>query len=74
MNLSPVIVKVRPAWRRLAYRLGRHPLPVPAYAPAPWVPAAPMPEPEPAATVPPEFAAAANGHSGKPGPLTDADR
>ena len=30
MNLSPVIVKIRPAWKRLDYRLGRFaPLPVP---------------------------------------------
>ena len=34
MNLSPVVVKVRPAWRRLAYRAGRHPLPVPRLYPA----------------------------------------
>jgi type IV secretion system protein VirD4 len=70
MNLNPVIVKVRPAWRRLAYRLGRHPLPVPAWAPALGLP---LPDLEPAVTVPPEFAAAVNGHGGKPGTLTEAD-
>jgi type IV secretion system protein VirD4 len=68
MNLSPVVVKVRPAWRRLAYRIGRHPLPVPHVA---WplletLPPVPIPEPEPA--VP----AAMNGHGGKPGPLVKA--
>ena len=48
MNLSPVVVKVRPAWRRLAYRLGRHPLPVPRLYPA--VTAAwPVTDPAPAA-------------------------
>ena len=61
MNLSPVVVKVRPAWRRLAYRAcyrcpsracrprrglaGCHPAPVPA---------------------------AANGHGGKTRPLGEA--
>jgi type IV secretion system protein VirD4 len=48
MNLHPVAVKVRPAWRRLAYRLGRHPLPVPRIAAAP----APAPQPAPAAPQP----------------------
>lgn len=66
MNLSPVIVKVRPAWRRLPYRIGRHPLPVPVYVPAAWT-AAPVPGLEPAATVPPEVVAAADGHGGTPG-------
>ncbi|MGH7734875.1 MAG: type IV secretory system conjugative DNA transfer family protein, partial [Gemmatimonadales bacterium] len=46
MNLFPVVVKVRPAWRRLGYRSGRYPLPVPAAAPRPsWLS---LPEPEPA--------------------------
>jgi type IV secretion system protein VirD4 len=69
MNLSPVVVKVRPAWHRLGYRLGRHPLPVPHLAPAavPAPAAAPEPAPEPA-PVP----ASSNGHGGKPGTLTKA--
>ena len=64
MNLFPVVVKVRPAWRRAGYRLGRHPLPVP-HVPAPW-PA--MPEPEPAEILTPARVSA-NGHGGTPGPL-----
>jgi hypothetical protein len=86
MNLSPVIVKVRPAWHRLAYRLGRHPLPVPSVAPvplpvfAPEVPAlaqmGPHLERWPSPRVPAETAAGArgggNGH--RPGPVTEADR
>jgi hypothetical protein len=44
MNLRPVIVKVRPVWRRLGYRLGRHPLPVPVPRPFP-VRLAPAPQP-----------------------------
>ena len=50
MNLRPVIVKVRPVWRRLAYRLGRHPLPVPVPRPFPArsVPVRPAPAPQPA--------------------------
>ena len=50
MNLRPVIVKVRPVWRRLAYRLGRHPLPVPVPRPFPVRPA---PAPRPAAAAQP---------------------
>ncbi|MGH8917826.1 MAG: TraM recognition domain-containing protein [Actinomycetes bacterium] len=34
-NLFPVIVKFRPAWKRLSYRLGRR---APAYMPAPGLP------------------------------------
>ena len=66
MNLSPVVVKVRPAWRRPAYRVGRHPLPVPRLYPAGDLAAAwaSMPLPEP-----PRTPAAANGHGGRPGPL-----
>jgi len=56
MNLSPAIVKVRPAWRRLPYRLGRHPLPVPALS-SPVLPSTP--------SVP----AQSNGHSGQHGVL-----
>ena len=50
MNLRPVIVKVRPVWRRLAYRLGRHPLPVPVPRPFPVRPAPVRPSaaPQPA--------------------------
>ena len=58
------MVKVRPAWRRLAYRLGRHPLPVPHIA---W-PLLEVLAPEPEPVVP----AAMNGHGGKPGPLVKA--
>jgi hypothetical protein len=64
MNLFPVVVKVRPAWRRAGYRLGRHPLPVPHALP-PWLA---MPEPEPAEILTPARVSA-NGHGGKPGPL-----
>ena len=49
MNLRPVIVKVRPVWRRLAYRLGRYPLPVPVPRPFPLRPA---PAPPPAKRLP----------------------
>jgi hypothetical protein len=50
MNLRPVIVKVRPVWRRLAYRLRRHPLPVPVLRPFPSrsVPVRPAAAPQPA--------------------------
>jgi hypothetical protein len=64
MNLSPVVVKVRPAWRRLAHRLGRHPLPVPRLHPAAtaaWPATEPAPVPVPA-----------NGHGGNPGPPVKA--
>jgi hypothetical protein len=75
MNLSPVVVKVRPAWRRLGYRFGRHPLPVPHLAPAA---AAVLPEPvspEPGlagAKIPAPVPVSANGHGGQPGPLAKA--
>ena len=76
MNLSPVVVKVRPAWRRLAYRLGRHPLPVPRPVPAlaPMLRLADLPPRTPPPHAAPELAASANGHGGKPGSLTEADR
>jgi len=88
MNLHPAVVKVRPAWRRLAYRLGRHPLPVPwdsaaAFARRPLdlpVPEAFAAEAQAAAAeVTPLLAAktplaTANGHGGRPGSLTEADR
>jgi hypothetical protein len=67
-NLSPLVVRFRPAWRRLDARLGRRPLPAITAAPAPAL----RQSPEPVVTVPPEFAAASNGHSGKPGALTEA--
>jgi type IV secretion system protein VirD4 len=69
MNLNPAAVKIRPAWHRIGYRLGRHPLPVPHLAPAavPAPAAAPEPAPEPA-----PIPVSANGHGGKPGPLTKA--
>jgi hypothetical protein len=35
MNLNPVIVKTRPAWKRLSFRFGRRPVPV--YVPRPAV-------------------------------------
>jgi hypothetical protein len=72
-NLFPVVVRFRPAWRRLDARLGRHPLPVPhvtAALAAPWLV---MPEPELAEVVPP-VRVSANGHGGKPGPLVRADQ
>jgi hypothetical protein len=74
MNLRPVVVKVRPAWHRLPYRLGLRPLPVPHLASAPYPGPVPALEsvPEPAA---PEAAvpAALNGHGGKPGELAAAE-
>ena len=58
MNLNPVIVKFRPAWKRLGFRFGRRPVPV--YVPRPAVARGlgldldstmplelPLPEPEP---------------------------
>ena len=33
MNLNPVIIKFRPAWKRLGYRFGRRPAPI--YVPRP---------------------------------------
>ena len=63
-NLSPVVVRFRPAWRRLDARLGGHPLPVPLSLPRPVLPL-PAPQPEPAAPVP----ARLNGHGGRPGEL-----
>jgi len=70
MNLRPVVVKVRPAWRRAGYRFGRHPLPVPR-RPAAGFGFLSLPDllPDPA-----DIPAAANGHGGKPGPLARADR
>jgi hypothetical protein len=75
MNLSPVVVKVRPAWRRPGYRFGRHPLPVPQLAPAGLaVPAEAVPEPVAApAEAPAPVVASANGHGGKPGQLVKAE-
>jgi type IV secretion system protein VirD4 len=71
-NLFPVVVRFRPAWRRLDARLGRHPLPAP-HLPDPAAPWLVMPEPEPAEAVPP-VRVSANGHGGKPGPLVRADQ
>jgi hypothetical protein len=68
-NLFPVVVRFRPAWRRLDARLGRRPLPV---LRQPAVPAR-IEAPGPAAW-PLDIPAAANGHGGKPGPLARADR
>ena len=49
MNLAPAYVKIRPAWHRFMFRIGRHPLPPPhlaaSPAPAPQVPAQAQPEP-----------------------------
>ena len=61
MNLRPVIVKVRPVWRRLGYRLGRYPLPVRLPHPAPVRPA---PAPQQPATAPQPVPAPALGHPG----------
>ena len=72
MNLSPVVVKVRPAWRRPGYRFGRHPLPVPQLAPA-GITLLPEDVPELApAEAPAPVLASVNGHGGKPGPLVKA--
>ena len=48
MNLAPVCVKIRPAWHRFMFRIGRHPLPPPYLpgrsVPVPQVPAQAQPE------------------------------
>jgi hypothetical protein len=66
--IPPELLRMLPDWRaliirRLAYRLGRHPLPVPRLYPAATA-AWPVTEPAPEA-VP----GSANGYGGKPGPL-----
>jgi hypothetical protein len=68
-NMFPVVVRFRPAWRRLDARLGRRPLPDLRPAPVPLLrrPDLPVPEPEPAAAGPLLPAAASNGHGGRPG-------
>jgi type IV secretion system protein VirD4 len=71
MNLAPAAVKIRPAWHRLMFRLGRHPLPAPHLAAVPSAPRLALPEPVPAADAAP---VSANGHGGKPGPLVKAGR
>jgi hypothetical protein len=80
-NLFPVVVRFRPAWRRLDARLGRYPLPDlrPVPVPAlrqPDMPAVPVPGPGPAAAAAaaPLPAAASNGHGGQPGPLAQVPR
>ena len=35
MNLRPVVVKIRPVWKRTAHRFGRGPVPVPVLRPGP---------------------------------------
>jgi hypothetical protein len=49
MNLSPVIVKFRPAWKRLDYRFGRH---VPVYIPRQLAAQIPARDPGPAVLEP----------------------
>lgn len=49
MNLSPVVVKFRPAWKRLGYRLGRR---VPVYIPRPRLAEPLVREPVPAEVIP----------------------
>ena len=48
MNLAPAYVKIRPAWHRFMFRIGRHPLPAPHLASRPalvlQVPAQAQPE------------------------------
>ena len=57
-NLNPVIVKFRPSWKRLSYRLGRR---APVYLPRPAVPVPvsgdtmPLELPEPRAEAPEAF-------------------
>jgi type IV secretion system protein VirD4 len=73
MDLSPAIVRVSRAWkRRSVRRLAPQVLVIPGVQamPEPEMAGWPEPEPEPAVTVPPEAAAALNGHGGKPGALT----
>jgi hypothetical protein len=62
MNLSPVIVKFRPAWRRLGFRFGRR---VPAYVPQTARDFG-IPSLETLGPLP-ETPVALNGHGGKPG-------
>jgi len=49
MNLNPVVVKVRPGWKRLGHRTGRR---VPVYIPQPRYPDYLKREPAPAAALP----------------------
>jgi len=74
-NLSPLVVRFRPAWRRLDARLGRRPLPVPHPAPVlvPSLPLTDLPAFEPEAETP-EPIAKANGHGAKPGQQAQVTR
>lgn len=73
MNLAPAAIKIRPAWHRFMFRVGRHPLPAPHLSQAPMreLPIPPVPEP---VMVVPEMAAALNGHGGHLGTLTEAEQ
>jgi type IV secretion system protein VirD4 len=67
-NMSPLVVRFRPAWRRLDARLGRRPLPDLRPDPALRWPSLQIPDTMPAAE--PELAGSANGHS-KPAPAPE---
>ena len=64
MNLSPVIVKFRPAWKRPGYRLGRR---VPVYVPQPQQ-AAPAIGPREPAELEPALSEADLARFFEPGP------
>ena len=74
-NLLPLVVRFRPAWRRLDARFGRSPAPAPqpVQAPAPALPLKDLPAFEPAAEAPAPIATA-NGHGARPGQRTGAVR
>jgi type IV secretion system protein VirD4 len=75
MNLAPAAVKIRPAWHRFMFRIGRHPLPAPHLtshtAPALRVPAEAKPVldlvPWPPLPDPEQVPVHANGNGHKPG-------
>lgn len=75
-NLSPLVVRFRPAWRRFDARLGRRPLPVPHPAPAAAAPALLLTDLPPFGPAPevPEPIAKANGHGAKPGQQAQVTR
>jgi type IV secretion system protein VirD4 len=67
MNLRPVVVKIRPVWKRTAHRFGRGPVPAPVLKPAP-APLRLVRVPAPASDVAQVLAAQpgneSNGHHG----------
>ena len=69
-NLSPLVVRFRPAWRRLDARLGRRPLPDLRPAFALRLPELRIPDTLSAAAAEYELIGSANGH-GKPTPAAE---